>query len=167
MNRTRIAAILLSMAPLLPAAFAKDAAPSAPAGTAEVQLIQASPKPPTRANQGAAADVDARRQQGLGLSDQGAGFRDVGRRLGQVEVVGEGIDHQAIQRRIGEGLPPLAVDARGFPGRGRGQVELRRLIDRPIDGAARQANERAENQPLEESALHWHRGMIVLKSAAN
>ena len=60
MNRTRIAAILLWMAPLLPAAFAKDAAPSAPAGTAEVQLIQASPKPPTRANQGAAADVDAR-----------------------------------------------------------------------------------------------------------
>ena len=60
MNRTRIAAILLSIAPLLPAAFAKDPAPSVPPGTSEVQLIQASPKPPTRANQDAAANVDAR-----------------------------------------------------------------------------------------------------------
>ena len=62
MNHGGIAGSLLSILAALPAAYAKDPAPSASTGASGVELTQIVPKPPTPVKRDAAPDsnVDAR-----------------------------------------------------------------------------------------------------------
>jgi hypothetical protein len=60
MNHREIAAILLSILTALPAAFAKESAPSTNTGGSGVELTQSAPKPPAPARRDAAPDPDAR-----------------------------------------------------------------------------------------------------------
>lgn len=59
MNHRKIAALLLSILPAIPAAYAKDQAPSAVTGASRVELTRAIPKPSTPKKREAAADPDA------------------------------------------------------------------------------------------------------------
>lgn len=64
MNQSAIAALLLLILAAMPAAFAKDQAPSAITGASGVKPTQAAPKPSTarrEAAPGPDADADARR----------------------------------------------------------------------------------------------------------
>ena len=60
MNHKEIAAILLSILAALPAAFAKESAPSTNTGGSRVELTQSAPKPLAQARRDAAPDPDAR-----------------------------------------------------------------------------------------------------------
>ena len=63
MNRGEIAAMLFSILAALPAAYAKDQAPSTRTGASRVELVQAAPKPSAPPKRDAAPDphADARR----------------------------------------------------------------------------------------------------------
>jgi hypothetical protein len=60
MNHRKIAAILLSIFTALPAAFAKESAPSTNTGGSGVELTQSVPKPLAPARRDVAPDPDAR-----------------------------------------------------------------------------------------------------------
>jgi hypothetical protein len=59
MNQSEIAALLLSILAAMPAAFAKDQAPSTSAGASGVELTQALPKPPAPPAREAVPDPEA------------------------------------------------------------------------------------------------------------